>query len=71
MLFSANIAVEQGVVVAAIVIALFIFTCRSSLTQWLVSWSSPVRFQKYESKPKEGGEGSKNGSRRGDPNRIY
>jgi len=38
MLFSANIAVEKGVVVAVIVIALFIFTCRRSLKHngWLV-----------------------------------
>jgi len=42
MLFSANIAVEQGDIVAVIVIALFIVTCRRSLTQRLVSWSSPV-----------------------------
>jgi len=37
MLFSANIAVEQGDIVAVIVIALFIVTCRRSLTQRLVS----------------------------------
>jgi len=37
MLFPANIAVEQGDIVTVIVIVLFIFACRCSLTQRLVS----------------------------------
>jgi len=42
-------------------------TCRRSLTQRLVSWSSPVVPKVWVETPKKG-EGSKNGWRRGDPN---